>query len=299
MENRDLIVYCDRASNSARTLAHVLGCRRWFENSTPGKKTSPVVPIVINWGASDAPNWVRPEHWPWPNAVKFHLLNGVDRVAKAINKLHTLEALKRAQVPCLEYVTEIGQTTESWLAEDGKYIARRSLTGSGGAGLRLVHPGPDGQTEPVAAPLYTRYYPKTHEFRVHVWKGQVIDFTQKKLRPELVGQAERLVRSHANGWVHAHELDPFVESSKQQIEQGAIAGLAALGLDFGAADILARYRTRRNRPLRDYRICEVNTGPGLENSTTIKAYTDAIDEHYQGIKHRRVIRPNDGSAVNG
>jgi hypothetical protein len=221
----------------------------------------------------------------------------VDRVAKAINKLHTLEALKRADVPCLDFTTEVGETTASWLTEDGRYIARRTLTGSSGAGLRVVSPESAG--EAVPAPLYTRYYPKTHEFRVHVWKGQVIDFTQKKLRPELVGQAERLVRSHTNGWVHAHALDEFVGPSRTTIEQGAIGGVAALGLEFGAVDILARYSTRRSRPLKDFKVCEINTGPGLENSTTIKAYADAIDEHYQGIKHRRVIRPNDGSAVNG
>lgn len=298
MENRDLIVYCDRASNSARTLATVLGCRRWFENSTPGRKTAPVVPVIINWGASDAPNWIRREHWPWPNAVKFHMLNGVDSVSRAINKLATLEALKAANVPCLDFVTELGDTTTQWLNEDGRYIARRSLTGSSGQGLVVVT-SPDGV---IRAPLYTRYYPKTHEFRIHVWKGQVIDFTQKRLSEQFRAEGRReIVRSHDNGWNFAHSIDPALDPSGiEAVKQAGITAVAALELDFGAADVLAvagrpaRSLDGRRRVLH-CKVCEVNTGPGLENSLTIRAYTDAIDAHYESIKHRKVIRPE----VNG
>jgi hypothetical protein len=291
VENRDLIVYCDRASNSARTLARVLGCRRWFEDSTPGRKTAPVVPVVINWGASDAPNWIRPERWPWPNSVKFHMLNSPGNVLVAINKKDTLQKLTEAQVPCLEWTGELGETTQEWLAEDGKYIARTTLTGSSGNGLRVVA---DAEHQ-TPAPLFTRYYPKTHEFRVHVFKGEVIDFTQKRLEE---GRQERsIVRSHANGWVHAHTIDgELAPEGIESIKYAGRSAITALGLDFGAADILAVFGkpTRSlegKRRCLHFRVCEVNTGPGLENSATIKAYTDAIDAHYESIKRRKVIRP--------
>jgi hypothetical protein len=294
LENRDLIVYCDRASNSARTLARVLGCRRWFEDSTPGRKTAPVVPVVINWGASDAPNWIRPERWPWPNSVKFHMLNSPGNVLVAINKKDTLQKLTEAQVPCLEWTGELGETTQEWLAEDGKYIARTTLTGSSGNGLRVVA---DAEHQ-TPAPLFTRYYPKTHEFRVHVWKGQVIDFTQKRLSEQFRNEGRReIVRSHDNGWVHAHTIEGGLDPEGiAAIKQGGAAAITALGLDFGAADVLAVF----GRPVRSldgkrrclhFKCCEVNTGPGLENTITIKAYTDAIDAHYESIKRRKVIRP--------
>lgn len=296
MENRDLLIYCDRASSSARTLARALGCRRWYEDSTPGKKTAPVVPVIINWGASDAPNWIRREYWPWPNAVKFHMLNGVDGVSRAINKLRTLETLKQANVPCLDFTTELGETTAQWIAEDGKYIARRTLSGSSGNGLVVVTGTPDNAAP--RAPLYTRYYPKTHEFRVHVWKGQVIDFTQKRLSEQFRAEGRReIVRSHDNGWNFAHNIDPGLDPQGiTAVKEAGIAAVRALGLDFGAADVLAvagrptRHANGRRRILH-LRVCEVNTGPGLENSATIQAYTDAIDEHYQSIKNRKVVRP--------
>lgn len=293
--NRDLIIYCDRASASARTIARVLGCRRWFEYSTPGRKTATVVPVVINWGASDPPLWIQPKHWPWPNSPKHHILNDVSNVSTAINKLSTLEALKNANVPCLDFVIfpearvpESQRTVlNDWLEADGRYIARRTLTGSSGSGLRVV----TKTEEHIAAPLYTRYYAKTHEFRVHVWKGEVIDFTQKRLRPELVGNAERLVRSLENGWTHAHILEPFCQAARAEIERVAVAACAAVSLDFGAVDILARFSSKSNRPLKDCRVCEINTAPGLENSATIEAYTNAVDRHYTAIKKRPIVRP--------
>jgi len=303
MENRDLIIYCDRASHSARAIAKVLGCRRWYEDSTPGRKTAPVVPVIINWGASDAPNWIKPELWPWPNGRKYHLLNSTEAVSRAINKIATLEALRAAQVPCLDFVLpqtpNYQETLNGWLNEDGRYIARTRLDGSAGSGLRLVATL-GGAVPHSPAPLYTRYYPKTHEFRVHVFKGEVIDFTQKRLRPELVNseRTERLVRSHANGWVHAHTIDGELDTGGiEEIKRGAVAAIQALNLDFGAADILAvfgrptRLANGRRRALH-FRVCEVNTGPGLENSATIAAYADAVDKHYHSIKNRRVIRGN-------
>jgi hypothetical protein len=287
MENRDLIIYCDRASHSARELANRIECRRWYEESTPGRKTAPVVPVVINWGASNPPLWIQRQHWPWPNAVNFHILNDVRAVTTAINKFSTFELLVNHQIPTLNYRVparngEFVSDIDAWLAEDEKIIARDTVTGSGGRGLRVVT-----RREDIRRPqLITRYYPKTHEFRVHVFEGQVIDFTQKRLRPELVGQAERLVRSHENGWIHAHTLDEFVGRQRDSIDRACVAAVAALGLRFGAVDILARFSTKRNRPLKDFKVCEINTAPGLENSQTIEAYARAIDTHYHSIKGR-------------
>jgi hypothetical protein len=296
MNNRDLIIYCDRGSSSARTLSNVLGCRRWYETSSPGKKTAPVVPCIINWGSSSNPLWIVRPHWPWPNSPAFHMANGIDNVAIAIDKWRCLAALHTGSVPALDYSVQGwagGASTEEilygWLDEDGKIVARDRLSGHSGSGLRLVT-----RREDIGrAPLYTRYYPKTHEFRVHVWGGQVIDFTQKRLRTGLVEDANtnRVVRSLANGWVHSHTLEPFVAAARVQIDVAATQAIGACGLVHGAVDVLARFSRKGARPLRDLRVCEINTAPGLENTRTVQAYADAIDGWYRGIKGRAVVRP--------
>jgi len=54
-----------------------------------------------------------------------------------------------------------------------------------------------------------------------------------------------------------------------------------LNLHFGAVDVLAILNPPSEsgtRALKSFVICEVNTGPGLENTVTIEAYKNAILE---------------------
>jgi len=131
-----------------------------------------------------------------------------------------------------------------------------------------------------------------------VWKGQVIDFTQKRLRADLVGspEAERLVRSHDNGWVHSHTLDPFVEASRKSIEEIAVSAVCAFNFNLEAVDILAIYSVKKDgRPLVSAKVCEINTAPGLENTRTVAAYSDAVDKWYKELKGRSCLRPGIGA----
>jgi hypothetical protein len=130
----------------------------------------------------------------------------------------------------------------------------------------------------IEAPLYTRYYPKTHEFRVHVWRDQIIDFTQKKLKGGPNDSANRLVRSHDNGWVHCHDNLSIGSADQESMGRSCAMAVSGLGLDFGAVDVLAILNDSETgvRNLKSFVICEVNTGPGLENNKTIEAYTKAI-----------------------
>lgn len=123
------------------------------------------------------------------------------------------------------------------------------------------------ENEVVAAPLYTKYKRKDKEYRVHVFKGEIID-TQEKRR---VGKSHRpatyneYIRNHSTGWVFCrgglripiglHEL--------------ALSAITALELDFGAVDIIHNSKHQKSYVL------EVNTAPGLEG-TTLTKYVDAI-----------------------
>lgn len=178
------------------------------------------------------------------------------------------------------------------------------------------------QEEIPTAPLYTKYYPKTHEFRVHVFRQtvpsgaslpgvpgvhgyKVIDLTEKRNRVfegqpdmEAILKVNRIIRSHENGWVHSHRITPMQPGDLDKIKTASIRAVGALGLDFGAVDVLAilgppepligglndHEEAPIVRPLKSFKICEVNTAPGLENEATITAYSKAILETYTEIK---------------
>lgn len=275
----DLIVYAARGSHSARRLASALGCRRWrddlperYTRRRPYFRRS-TTPVVCNWGST------RPALWL--SDARFRLrpiwINSAEACSAAIDKQKFFRLLSGRDDISILRACEDRETAGEWLKKGYGVVARKTTTGSSGHGIVVVQPG----NELPNAPLYTRYYPKTHEFRAHVWKGEVIDFTQKRLKGGPNEAANRTVRSLANGWIHAHELE-VQEPAIKAMGTGAVACIGALGLDFGSVDILACLSS--DRQLTSFRICEVNTGPGLENTVTIDAYAKALLKTYEETK---------------
>lgn len=127
---------------------------------------------------------------------------------------------------------------------------------------------PDSLAE-VHAPLYVKYVKKQQEYRVHVFNGSVID-VQRKMRRTDTPDAEVnwQVRNHCNGFIFGREgvelPDVALTMSKDSV--------GALGLDFGAVDII--YNAHEDK----YYVLEVNTACGL-TGTTLEVYTAAIQEY--------------------
>ena len=279
----DLVIYADRGSSGARRLATYLGSRRWRSDLPPRyTRRRPYFrgnssPVVLNWGSTVHPRWL--------DDPRFRLtpryVNLSEHVTTAIDKL---AFFKRASgidgVPLLKW-TDSRESAAAWIQKGKPVICRRTTTGSSGRGIVKSTIA----DELVDAPLYTRYYPKTHEFRVHVFNGKVIDLTQKKFKggPDARGTANSLIRSLDNGWVHAHGNVEVSESGRKNIELACIRCISGLGLTFGAVDVLvildAPTPESVQRNLKSFVICEVNTGPGLENSVTIEAYAKAVLEY--------------------
>lgn len=224
----------------ARKLSELLGYKVWC--GSPRKRA-----LNLCWGNKDV------------DAAEYPSLNTCRAIYIASNKLETFQHLEENGVSHVPY-TASKKTAQGWL-EKGSVIFARTTGGQGGSGITIVGPGHASVLPDL--PLYTLYVKKKKEFRVHVFGGQVIDVQQKKKRNGV--EADSLIRNHDNGWIFAHE--DVVEPTG--LRELGVQAVQALGLDFGAVDII--WNEKQNKCF----VLEVNTAPGLSDSTAEK-YANAI-----------------------
>lgn len=243
--NKVFIFTGERPSASAKDLREQLPARRL-------KATTPNGNVIINWGHSDTglcgAQFQNSTVWNHPHHIKV-----------AANKLDAFEQLNAFGVPTVPYCT-LKEAALYWL-QDNDVVVRHKLRGHSGDGIEIVKAG--SETLPTA-PLYTRYCPKTFEYRVHVMFGSVIDITRKIRDPEKEPISWQ-IRSHQNGFIFARAN----LKHNEKIEPVAIEAIEALSLDFGAVDIIIDGNSR------EALVLEVNTAPGLEG-ITLQSYIDGF-----------------------
>ena len=171
----------------------------------------------------------------------------------------TFSQWRRFEVSCPEWTTDYDTALE-WLDSGHTVFARTLTRAHSGLGIVIAR----SPEELVDAPLYTKYIKKKKEFRVHVFRNQVIDL-QEKRRSTNSPDSDFLIRNHANGFVFCR--DDIIEPT--DLRATALSAVAALGLDFGAVDIIYNAYYDKCYAL------EVNTAPGLEG-TTLESYSNAI-----------------------
>jgi glutathione synthase/RimK-type ligase-like ATP-grasp enzyme len=207
---------------------------------------------VINWGNSIFPNW----DWKDENDI-----NKPFAIKAAANKYNAFTDFKTANIQTPDWTINQNEA-QTWLNDGATVFVRHVLTGHSGQGIEVVSEG-----ELPHAPLYTKYKKKRHEYRVHVWKGEVIDTQQKRKSREAnnAGAVNTLIRNHSNGWVFCHnDVTPDIRRDTL-----AIQSVQALGLSFGGVDII--YNEHEDQ----YYTLEVNSAPGLEG-ITVNKYVQAI-----------------------
>lgn len=239
-----------QGSKSAKALAQALGIKRirHYGHLIHPKR-------VINWGAS------------FINArVNYQdVINNPVAVAKASNKLETFKALY-GKVPIPEWTDNANIANDLWLGDGHVVVARTKLNGHSGEGIEIYDPkelklsddGVNFEGFNFHAPLYTKYIPKKHEYRIHVFHDDAF-FVQRKARKKELPNEEVnwKVRNHANGFIYAHQ-DVEVSAKAKEI---AVLAVKTLGLDFGAVDMI--YNEKQDK----YYVLEVNTACGLEGET--------------------------------
>jgi len=216
--------------------------------------------VVLNYGRSSHAPWMRDD---------VRIINRPEAVAVASNKLLTLLALEDKGVPHVEFTTE-PLIAETWVLDGHRVFCRTILRGKKGNGIVIAR----NVDELVDAPLYTKDYPKDREFRVHVFNNEVIDYVQKKRRNNALhaGAVNEDIRNHGRGWIFAHNN---IYRSKL-VRNVGLSAVSAVGLDFGAVDILA---TVVGNKVVEAVVCEVNSAPGMSSPTTFNAYVNALSDY--------------------
>lgn len=247
-------------SNSARDLANALDGLRLAANgnSTFRGRTND---LIINWGNSSFDN---------PRVFgEARVMNRPEHIRMASNKIDAFTEMRRADVSTVDWTTDRAEA-QRWLEAGELVYARTRLQGHSGEGIVMAHANMEAdspafrvdRTLPQAR-LYTKgITAQRREFRIHVMQGQVTYVQQKKRESgwEQNENYSNLVRNYHTGWIYAtSDVRP-----NNAALSAARSAVAALGLDFGAVDVITRGDNAW--------VLEVNTAPGLQG-TNLETYS--------------------------
>lgn len=195
----------------------------------------------------------------------------------SLNKLECFRALSTAGVPIPEFTTD-RSIAASWFAQGCRRVYERHvLSGSEGDGIIVVE---DVGNLSASCPLYTKGMRGVRrEYRIHVFKSGGINrvFIQQKKRRAGFAEDENYgntVRNLAHGWVFAH-LE--IVRPRDATINAAISAVTALGLDFGAVDMI-----EMNEVSSGSVVLEINCAPGLQGATC-DFYAQAINGLCLGV----------------
>ena len=245
----DYIFYHDNSSVTGRELKRQLN----IEGGTNGPQQRPR--NLIRWGNRAD--------------VRFNAqgacLNRKSALNDASNKGRCLELLTAAHISTPPAATQFA----------GELLVGRTETHVGGSGFYLVTSQRDFQlAQRLGCTHFMSYIPTDREYRVHVFKGQVLGAGEK-----LMGDAATSlhIRNVSTGWSFRYNN---IERIPRDTERIAVDAVSALGLDFGAVDIIKSVGG-------NLYVLEVNTAPSLvkpvegnqrdaEHGPMFQAYVDAF-----------------------
>jgi len=188
------------------------------------------------------------------------------KYGNSVDKLYQYNWFKEQGLSALEFTTNQEQVF-TWLTDGNTVFGRRYLNSSCGKGIVVATPEmPVGEW--MGCPVYTLYKKKKREFRVHVFKDQVVSVTEKKRRKGFDGQRDTKIRNLANGYVFVQG----VSGEPEGLRELAIAAAQVSLSDFRGVDI--GFNEKNN----DLFVIEVNSAPGIQGTNLIK-YTEAIVNH--------------------
>lgn len=249
-------LYHSTTRPTGKWLARALGARGFGTCKTLKQRP---VDFLIRWGNSDQ------EERDGRTAV----IQTARAIRAASDKLAAFRLLAEADVSIPRFTTSADEAN-GW----GTTVFGRTRHGAKGHGITVFQPG-DARWGHA---LYTEFVPNTREYRLHVVGGNVVRVQRKYLeREELNGDG--FIKNHDHGYVFKQPQKALNTTRTD----AAVAACAALGLDFGAVDMVIDERGK------EY-ILEVNTAPSC-SPLTGKSYVEALAALIHERTGREVI-PN-------
>lgn len=193
---------------------------------------------LIRWGNRAAPSV----------DIPARVLNSAAAIEKASQKLLSLELLKEAGVPVPDFDTD----PEALVERAGYPILGRRLQHARATDVVLCLQRRDFRRRP--RDYYVAYIPTNREYRLHVAGGEVIRVQGKYL--DVPRDYEPWVRNFGTG----HRFRAPRRRLHNARLNSAVAAVQALGLDFGAVDLIVADSGA-------HYVLEVNTSPSCSPRT--------------------------------
>lgn len=195
----------------------------------------------------------------WRSAYPKLLQNNLS-YSDCKNKIFQYKWFEQEGINALPYTTDY-EEAKAWV-EDGKVAFARLLTKSSeGKGIVVC----ETIEQMPLAPVYTLYKKKKQEFRVHVFKDQVVTVLEKRKKKDYHEDRDTRIRNTANGYVFCS--NNIVEPPgirELAIKAGRVTGSNFKGVDIGF-----------NELLNELFVIEVNSAPGIQGSN-ISKYVEVI-----------------------
>lgn len=242
----------NQESESAKALAMELKVKRIKKENSRFKGNAKKT--VINWGCRVVSAEVG----------KCNILNKPEAITVCSDKLKFFETIKeKGLARSVPHTTDI-EEAKKWIEDGSSVMCRTILNGHSGQGLVIA----DTIEELVPSPLYTKYVLKKHEYRIHIFQGEIITIQRKALREGMPNdKVNWKVRNVANGFIFARNEDN--PTPEDVITQAKNAFNSVEGLDFCSVDVIW------NEYKKEAYVLEINTASGLTGST-IKDYAEAV-----------------------
>jgi hypothetical protein len=228
--------------------SHVTGNRLGDYLGIPhGRECTDRYDYLIRWGSRSSVSF-RPRET---------VINSQSAIRENTDKLNSLDVLRNSGIPTPEYVQDRDRIRDTF----GYPALGRAENHTRGEDINLILQWRDAYLT-SDNDYFVEYIPTDLEYRMHVVNGEVVKVHEKRLRSE--ADNHPFIRNSETGWVFVEPRD------EPPAESLAVDAVGALGLDFGAVDVI------RSETGEEY-VLEVNTAPSLDEAN-LERYGDALAE---------------------